>query len=128
MAAGTAHFKNIGKSPAKFRYVGHITPYTSMTPSEKKAFRHSYSRHHKELGLPNWQETKSVILQSKFNDLVSEIRQAGANSFFKTNELVGSKVGGKMTPVLRTEPTINGQKYYYYETLDGKFISAGRMP
>jgi len=55
---------------------------------------------------------------------VNKIRSAGVGSFFKSKELVnGIKIN-----VLRTEPVISGQKYYYYETIKGKFISAGKMP
>ena len=44
-------------------------------------------------------------------------------------KIVKSKavINGVRTTVNRTEPIINGQKYYYYETLQGKFISAGKM-
>jgi hypothetical protein len=90
---------------------------------ERKAFRHSYSRHAEELGLPNFQQTKAAELQTAFNEKLTEIRNAGSQSFYKGKEF--SK--GKITYVNRTEPTINGTRYYYYETTDGKFIAAGVM-
>lgn len=95
-----------------------------MTKAEARAFQHSYSRHASELGLPNWSQTRAGELQNLFNNAVSKIRNAGSNSFFKSQELVN----GVKTTVNRTEPIINGQKYFYYETLQGKFISAGHMP
>lgn len=95
-----------------------------MTKVEAKAFQHSYSRHASELGLPNWAQTRAGELQDLFNNAVSNIRNVGSNSFFRSQELVN----GVKTTVNRTEPIINGQKYFYYETLQGKFISAGKMP
>ena len=38
-----------------------------------------------------------------------------------SNELVN----GVVTKVIRTEPVIDGIKYYYYETMGGQFVSAG---
>jgi len=104
--------------------VGHLTPWSQMTKAEARAFQHSYSRHASELGLPNWSQTKAGELQGLFNNAVSNIRNVGSNSFFRSQELVN----GVKTTVNRTEPIINGQKYFYYETLQGKFISAGKMP
>jgi hypothetical protein len=104
--------------------VGHTTPWSAMTRAEKRAFQHSYSRHSKELGLPNWAESKAADLQGLFNEAVTNIRNAGSNSFFLSQEWVN----GVMTTVNRTEPIINGQKYFYYETLQGVFISAGKIP
>ncbi|WP_143305306.1 RHS repeat-associated core domain-containing protein [Chitinophaga vietnamensis] len=104
--------------------VGHTTEWAQMTAAERKAFQHSYSRHAAELGLPNWRQTEAASMQRQFNKKVSEIRAAGANNFFHSYELVN----GRREMVSRTEPVINGEHYYYYETLSGKFISAGRMP
>lgn len=95
-----------------------------MTKAEARAFQHSYSRHASELGLPNWSQARASELQSLFNNAVSNIRSAGSNSFFSSQELVN----GVRTTVNRTEPIINGQRYFYYETLQGKFISAGKIP
>ena len=95
-----------------------------MTKAEAKAFQHSYSRHGSELGLPSWSQTNASKLQGLFNNSVTNLRNAGSNGFFRSQELVN----GARTIVNRTEPIINGQKYYYYETLQGKFISAGKIP
>lgn len=103
---------------------GHLTEFSTMTKAEKRAFQHSYSRHHKELGLPKWKESDAESLRAAFNDKVTEIREAGANNFFQSTELVK----GQRVTVNRTEPIINGQQYYYYETQQGEFVSAGTMP
>ncbi|WP_249262340.1 Hint domain-containing protein, partial [Leptospira alexanderi] len=102
---------------------GHTLPWLEMSKAEQNALKHSYARHSAELGLPNWQETKAESLRLLFNDKVTSIRTAGANSFFQSTEWVN----GVRTTVNRTEPIIGGQKYYYYETLDGKFVSAGKF-
>jgi hypothetical protein len=104
--------------------VGHLTPWSQMSKAEAKAFQHSYSRHASELGLPNWSQSRAAELQVLFNNAVSNIRNAGCNGFFRSQELVN----GVRTTVNRTEPIINGQRYFYYESLQGKFISAGKMP
>ena len=103
---------------------GHTTPWAMMTKAEMKAFQHSYSRHAAELGLPNWSQSKGAGLQELFNREVTIIRNAGANGFFRSQELVN----GVRITVNRTNPVINGQRYFYYETRQGKFVSAGKMP
>jgi len=102
---------------------GHTTPWASMSDAQRKAFQHSYNRHAEELGLQAWKQGEAEALRKSFNEAVSNIRKAGADSFFYSNEWVN----GVKTTVLRTEPVINGQKYYYYETLQGQFVSAGKM-
>ncbi|MCL9807666.1 RHS repeat-associated core domain-containing protein [Flavobacterium amniphilum] len=113
------------KKVANFQYewAGHLTPWIKMAKNEERAFQHSYTRHFAELGLPNFQKTKGTILQVMFNFKVSRIRNAGLNGFFRSKELVK----GVRTTVNRTEPVIDGQRYFYYETLDGKFVSVGKM-
>jgi hypothetical protein len=106
------------------RMVGHTTPWSEMTEAARRAFQHSYSRHASEFGLPNWSQARASELQGLFNAAVTNIRSAGANGFFRLQELVN----GVRTVVNRTQPVINGQRYYYYETLQGRFISAGKMP
>jgi RHS repeat-associated protein len=103
---------------------GHLTPWQKMTNSEKRAFQHSYSRHASEFELPNWSQSRAAELQTQFNNAITNIRNAGATGFFKSTEFVN----GVSTTVNRTEPLINGQRFYYYETIDGQFISAGKMP
>lgn len=103
---------------------GHLKPWAEMTKEEQRAFKHSYDRHWEELGLPRYNEGNMAYYQGLFNDAVTKVRNAGVNKFFVSKELVN----GKRVDVIRTEPIINGQKYFYYETLTGKFVSAGRMP
>lgn len=54
---------------------------------------------------------------------MTNVRNAGIKGFLNSQELLN----GVKTTVNRTEPIIHGQKYYYYETLDGKFISEGMI-
>jgi hypothetical protein len=100
---------------------GHTIPWKKMNSAQRRAFQHSYNRHNNELGLPNFQQSKAAELQKLFNDEVTKIRNAGKNGFFDSNELVN----GVRTPCMRTEPVIDGKTYFYYETLAGKFVSAG---
>jgi RHS repeat-associated protein len=104
--------------------VGHTVPWSVMTQAERRAFQHSYTRHSAELGLPNWAQSRASELQGLFNNAVTNIRAAGEGGFFRSSELVN----GVKTIVNRTQPIIDGQQYFYYETIGGKFISAGTMP
>ncbi len=124
MARGTFQLYKAYSRFESTKEVGHLTPWSQMTKAEARAFQHSYSRHGSELGLPNWAQTRAVELQGLFNNTVSNIRNAGSSGFFRSQEIVN----GVRTTVNRTEPILNGQKFYYYETLQGKFISAGKMP
>ncbi|MDR2234977.1 MAG: hypothetical protein LBE92_02530 [Chryseobacterium sp.] len=83
-----------------------------MTNAERRAFQHSYSRHAKEFDLPNWSQFQAEINQELFNNAVTNVKAAGVKGFFNSRELIN----GVKTTVNRTEPVINGQKYYYYET------------
>ena len=104
--------------------VGHTVPWSAMTQAERRAFQHSYTRHSAELGLPNWAQSRASELQGLFNNAVTNIRAAGEGGFFRSSELVN----GVKTIVNRTQPIIDGQQYFYYETIGGKFINAGTMP
>jgi hypothetical protein len=110
--------------------IGHATPWDQMTPVEKNAFKHSYSRHSTELGLPSWAETKAEALRQQFNARVGEIR-ANAQNVWRTNMPYGERGSGVPTgsvPVRWFEFTDpGGVHWYYYETLEGKFVSAGRV-
>lgn len=107
------------------RKAGHLVPWEEMSAKQQKAFKHSYGKHKDELGLPNFRESKAGHYQEIFNARVTEIRTAGTKQgFFKTSEWVN----GKMTPVYRSNPIINGVRYYYYETSNGQFVSAGAYP
>jgi RHS repeat-associated protein len=102
---------------------GHLTPWAEMTEAEKIAFKHSYTRHWTELGLPGYKEGNMTYYQGLFNDAVTKVRYHGVNQFFVSK----ANVNGVKIDVIRTEPIINGQKYYYYETLTGKFVSVGKF-
>lgn len=101
--------------------IGHTTPWDKMTKAEKRAFQHSYSRHAKELGLPNWSQKNAEALRQQFNNRVGQIRNNGT----KVKNPPKKPFNGKSVEVNMFEQTVGGKKYYYYETLDGKFISAG---
>jgi hypothetical protein len=103
---------------------GHTTPWSQMSKAEQNAFKHSYSRHHKELGLPNFRESQAAHYQTLFNNKVTMLRNEGMGGFFESMELVH----GRLQKVYRTEPIINGKRYYFYETVEGQFISAGQIP
>lgn len=125
LTAGTGKFiRGLIQTENEILRVGHTTPWSQMTRAERKAFQHSYSRHASEFNLPNWSQSQADILQELFNNAVTNVRAAGVKGFFNTQELLN----GVKTTVNRTEPIIHGQKYYYYETQGGKFISAGKMP
>jgi RHS repeat-associated protein len=108
----------------KASMAGHKVPWSEMTQKQRNAFRHSYDRHKTELGLPNFKESNPSHYQNLFNERVTQIRNAGIGSFNYSQELVN----GRMQTVLRAEPVISGTKYFYYETLNGVFISAGVIP
>jgi len=102
--------------------IGHSTPWTQMTAAERKAFQHSYSRHAQELGLPAWSQKNAEALRQQFNNMVDYIRTNGT----KSPNPPKKPFNGQSVDVNFYEATFNGIRYYYYETLDGIFISAGR--
>lgn len=103
--------------------IGHTTPWSQMTAAQKKAFQHSYSRHAKELGLPNWSQKNAGALQKQFNDVVGYIRQHGT----KLPGPIKKPWNGKSVEVNFFEAEFHGTRYYYYEdAATGAFISAGR--
>jgi len=101
--------------------IGHTAPWAEMTKAQRRAFQHSYSRHASELGLPKWAQGNADALRQHFNNVVGHIRSTGTN--------LGTRLkpfDGKSTRVNYFESNLNGINYYYYETLSGQFISAGR--
>ncbi len=102
--------------------IGHATPWAQMTAAQRKAFQHSYSRHAAELGLPPWSQKNAEALRSQFNNVAGHIRSNGT----KIPNPPKKPFNGQSVDVNFYEGTFNGTKYYYYETLDGKFISAGK--
>ena len=102
--------------------IGHTTPWDQMTKAQRKAFQHSYSRHASELGLPNWKQGNAEALRNQFNNIVGHVRNNGT----KLPAGIKKPFNGQSVDVNFYEGVFNGTKYYYYETLDGIFISAGR--
>jgi len=108
--------------------VGHPKPWIEMSRDEQKAFQHAYSRHASELGLPPWSQRNAESLRQQFNAAAGNIRQ-NAQRVTMTNKPFGIKGGGAPAvsePVRFFEYTDpGGVVYYYFETLEGRFISAG---
>jgi hypothetical protein len=103
--------------------IGHSTPWTKMTQAERKAFKHSYSRHGKELGLPNWSEKNAAALQKQFNDVTGYIRQNGT----QLPGPIQKPWNGQNVEVNFFKAEFHGTTYYYYEdAVSGTFISAGK--
>lgn len=92
-----------------------------MTKAQRKAFQHSYSRHAKEMGLPNWSQKNAGGLRQQFNNVDGHIRETGTH--------LGTRMkpfNGKSTRVNYYESNLQGTNYYYYETMSGQFVSAGK--
>ena len=103
--------------------IGHSTPWDKMTQTQRNAFKHSYSRHGKELGLPNWSEENAAALQKQFNDVSGYIRQNGT----QLPGPISKPWNGQSVEVNFFEAEFHGTKYYYYDdAASGTFISAGR--
>jgi hypothetical protein len=109
---------------------GHPRPWESMTRDERLAFQHSYSRHARELGLPNWAQRNAADLQQQFNSRVADIRENAQHVTVQERMYAerGSGEPAAKTRVRYYEYTdSHGVVWYYYERLsDGKFISAGK--
>ncbi len=102
--------------------IGHSKPWNMMTHTERRAFQHSYSRHAHEFGLPNWSNRNAESLRQQFNTAAQNVR-SNAQRVFMTYK----PVGGVSQPVRYFDYVDSGGvRYYYYETLTGQFVSAGR--
>ncbi|MBX3423828.1 MAG: hypothetical protein KF752_19910 [Pirellulaceae bacterium] len=93
-----------------------------MTAAQRRAFQHSYSRHAQELGLPAWSQKNAEALRTQFNNIDGYIRENGT----KIPNPPKKPFNGQSVDVNFYEAWFNGTKYYYYETLDDIFISAGK--
>ncbi|MFS1523878.1 hypothetical protein ACL7TT_07160 [Microbulbifer sp. 2304DJ12-6] len=101
--------------------IGHTVPWADMTKAQRRAFQHSYSRHGTELGLPKWKQGNAEALRGQFNSVVGHIRETGTH--------LGTRIkpfNGRSVRVNYFESNIQGTKYYYYETMSGQFVSAGK--
>ncbi|MCB0374399.1 MAG: hypothetical protein KDD04_00615 [Sinomicrobium sp.] len=110
--------------------IGHAKPWDAMTPAEKAAFQHSYSNHASDFGLPSWSGSNAEALRQQFNAAASRVRENAQRITvqYKPFGIKGSGVSGGSAPVRFFEYIDpGGTRFYYYETLAGRFISAGRM-
>ena len=101
--------------------IGHPVPLSKMTKAQRRAFQHSYSRHGAELGLPKWSQKNAEALRQKFNKVVGHIRETGTYQGIRMKPF-----NGKSARVNYYESNLHGSKYYYYETMSGQFVSAGK--
>ena len=101
-----------------------------MSRAEREAFQHEYSRHAKELGLPNWSQTNAEALRGQFNAKAAAIRDGAMYSVVTRapRGVRGSGVPAVGTDVRMYVSSDGTSSYFYYETLDaGEFVSAGRI-
>lgn len=107
---------------------GFTKSWSEMTFAERNAFKHSYMRHQKDFNLLNWSETNAEALRISFNKAVSNVKENAQTSYI-SKEFVGERgsgTSGALTDVRYFEyKSPSGATYYYYETIDGKFVSSG---
>lgn len=75
----------------------------------------------KSLVYPDWKELNAETLRLQFNHVVGYIRQNGT--------FLGTKMKPFREQSVRVnyyEAILNGTRYHYYETLSGRFVSAGK--
>jgi len=101
--------------------IGHTVPWDAMSKTQRRAFQHSYDRHKVELGLPAWSHKNAESLRLQFNSVVGYIRETGTYKGIKIKPF-----NDRSVQVNYYESTLNGALYYYYETLSGQFVSAGK--
>jgi RHS repeat-associated protein len=116
------NYGSVVRCTAGIPFIGHTTRWADMIESQRRAFKHSYSRHGKDFGLPNWQETKAEELRQLFNQAVGQVPEKGTYLGVRRKPHNGVSVETHYY-----EADINGIRYYYYETLSGQFISAGKV-
>ena len=107
---------------------GYLQSYRNMSTAQKGSFQHSYSRHSAELNLPSWKGSNADSLRAQFNNVVTHIRDNAQTVTVKTESVGvrGSGIPAVPTQVRHFVYETGGVKYYYYETFQGTFISAGR--
>lgn len=105
-------------------------PWSAMTEAERRAFQHAYSRHAKDFGLQQWSEANAEALRTQYNQAAARIKrdaQTVRTDRWPVGEK-GSGQAGEWKEVRIYEFTdSSGKKFYYAETLDGKFVSAGEV-
>ncbi len=98
-----------------------------MSETEKSAFNHAISRHGDDFGL-SWGKKETLPdLTKDYNKRALEIRDQGTYEGIKKVPYgeKGKGEPGQMVDAYVYSYQRDGQTYYYYETKDGKFISAG---
>jgi hypothetical protein len=104
--------------------------WNDMSRSEREAFQHEYSRHGKELGLPNWSQSNAEALRAQFNAKAAAIRNGSMYSVVTRapRGVRGSGVAAVGTDVRMYVSSDGTSSFFYYETADGgEFVSAGRI-
>ncbi len=102
--------------------------WSAMSRAEQRAFQHAYGRHAAEFGLPKWSQSNAELLRQQFNQAVENVRR-NAQKAWITNKPVGTRGSGipgsskRVIFLQYTDPS--GVKYFYYETLTGRFVSSG---
>ena len=121
----TYRFFNRADHPPSPRFsstprIGHPVNWDAMSAQQRRAFQHSYTRHGSELGLPNWRQGNAEELRVLFNERVASLRSPESYIDVRRKPFNGASVDVNYFKSIE-----NGIRYYYYETLDGVFISAG---
>ena len=101
-----------------------------MSSSERKAFQHAYSRHGDEFKLGPWKGSEAESLRVKFNAKATAIRDNAMYSIERAAPFgkKGSGAASKGVDVRMYVASVDGELFYYWETVSGgEFVSAGRM-
>lgn len=98
-----------------------------MTNPEIEAFNHAISRHGAEFGLKWGKKETLPKLVDDFNFVTSNIRKNGKfiGIEYVKYGVKGSAASTQSVPALVYNINIGGKIFYYWETLEGQFISAG---
>ena len=105
-------------------------PWSSMSPSERQAFQHAYSRHAAQFKLGPWKGSAAESLRVEFNAKATAVRD---NAMYSIERPVpygkkGSGVPSKSVDVRMYVASIDGELFYYWETVGaGEFVSAGLL-
>jgi len=118
--AGEITMEQLAKAGRSRTAFGFSTPWSQMSKAERKALQHAYSRHADQFGLPNWQESQAEALRGRLNDSAQLVRDSAQNIFLRKHPQ-----GGQSVWTREYRSMIGGRDYYYYESLDGTYISSG---
>ena len=104
--------------------------WSSMTASEREAFQHAYSRHGEQFKLGPWKGSAAEALRVEFNAKATAIRDNAMYSIERAAPFgkKGSGVPTKSVDVRMYVASVDGELFYYWETVNGgEFVSAGLM-